>query len=97
MPVVACADDGGGGGGGRAAIPAGVVLATAVEPVVAHLAGGGEPDSPAAILQAVVVQVELVVLLAFSLEVLDQIIVVMEQVVHLHKGVKEVVLLVDLE
>ena len=57
VPVVACADDGGGGGGGRAAIPAGVVLATAVEPVVAHLAGGGEPDSPAAaILQAVVVQ-----------------------------------------
>ena len=42
-------------------------------------------------------QVELVVVLAFILELLEQMEEVTEQVVHLHQGVKEVVQLVDLE
>jgi hypothetical protein len=42
-------------------------------------------------------QVELVVVLVFILELLEQMAEVTERVVHLHQGVKEVVQLVDLE
>ena len=42
-------------------------------------------------------QVELVVVLVFIMELLEQMVEATEQVVHLHQGVKELVLLVDLE